>query len=219
MKLKIKHSIQNQCLLNKWWRMGRVVQQVLWYIFRARWLSREDEHYLCRVECVHHRSLVGCAGVCEEKARLWCKASGKGLKVSSLIWELRVLTGFESEGDMIKTMLQEVLEGFESRLGERVWDKGEVKHISKVISSQHKEWVRRCSYEKPVKGWVWGWQFGAYKTFSVQWDLWMERAHQSKERWEARLNIELWESSSVFRENWLLMSSWTPRSAPSEDCW
>lgn len=38
---------------------------------------------------------------------------------------------------MIKMMLQEVLKGFESRLGERVWGKGEVKHIFKVISYQH----------------------------------------------------------------------------------
>lgn len=40
---------------------------------------------------------------------------------------------------MIKMMFQEVLEGFESRLGERVWDKGEVKYIFKVISFQYKE--------------------------------------------------------------------------------
>lgn len=51
------------------------------------------------------------------------------------MWELRVLTGFESEGDMIKMMLQEVLKGFESRLGERAWDKGEVKDVLSHQSS------------------------------------------------------------------------------------
>lgn len=53
---------------------------------------------------------------------------------------------------MIEMMLQEVLKGFESRLGERVWGKGEVKHIFKVISYQHIARVLRCSYGKPVKG-------------------------------------------------------------------
>lgn len=59
--------------------------------------------------------------------------------VSSLMWELRVPTGFESEGDMIKMMLQEVLKGCESRLGKRVWGKGEVKCVSKVIIYQHRK--------------------------------------------------------------------------------
>lgn len=53
---------------------------------------------------------------------------------------------------MIKMMLQEVLKGFESRLGERGWGKGEVKHTFKVISYQHKERILRCRYGKPVKG-------------------------------------------------------------------
>jgi len=35
---------------------------------------------------------------------------------------------------MIKMMLQEVLKGFESRLGKRVWGKGEVKGTSKLSS-------------------------------------------------------------------------------------
>ena len=42
--------------------------------------------------------------------------------MSSLMWELRVLIGFESEGDMIKMMLQEVLKGFESRHNSSYWD-------------------------------------------------------------------------------------------------
>lgn len=53
---------------------------------------------------------------------------------------------------MIKMMLQEVLKRFESRLGKRVWDEGEIKHISKVIICQHKERVLRCSYGKAGKG-------------------------------------------------------------------
>ena len=58
------------------------------------------------------------------------------------MWELRVLIGFESEGDMIKMMLQEVLKGFESRRGKRVWGKGEVKGTSKLssISTEKESW-------------------------------------------------------------------------------
>lgn len=59
--------------------------------------------------------------------------------VSSLMWELRVLIGFESEGDMIKMMLQEVLKGFESRLGKSVCGKGEVKGTSKLSSISAKK--------------------------------------------------------------------------------
>lgn len=66
------------------------------------------------------------------------EASGKDLKVSSLMRELRIFIGFQSEVDVIKMMLQEVLNGCESRLGQRAWSKGEVKYAPKVMSYQHK---------------------------------------------------------------------------------
>lgn len=58
--------------------------------------------------------------------------------------ELRILIGFQSEGDMIKMMLLEELKGFESRLGKRASDKGEVKYVPHVISYQHKRRALWC---------------------------------------------------------------------------
>lgn len=86
----------------------------------------EDPHYLFRVRASVRE--VWWVSVEVRAGRMG--HADKGLRLPSLMGELRVLTGFESEGDMIKMMLQEVLKGFESRWGERAWDEGEVPHIS-----------------------------------------------------------------------------------------